>query len=97
MKNLTLCENFLLVQPLKDNETAGGLVLSDTAVDKLALRRGKVVKAGPGKHVIFHDRCSRIDNTIKEGMTVLFKKGMGWDYDQDHIILAEVSIIGIID
>ena len=70
MTNLAPLGKLLLVSQIEEKEstTASGLVLTATAVEK-DLKRGVVVKVGPGERSGFNGELYPVD-TIKEGMIV---------------------------
>jgi len=60
----------LVVEPIKEEVSAAGIIIPDTASKEKPMR-GKVVAAGPGK---LTDDGKRLEMEIKEGDTVLFSK-----------------------
>jgi len=72
MTNLTPLGKLLLVSQIEETEstTASGLVLTSTALEK-DLKRGLVVKVGPGERSGFNGELYPVD-TIKEGMVVYY-------------------------
>ena len=72
MTNITPLGKLLLVSQIeeKESKTASGLVLTATAVEN-DLKRGLVVKVGPGERSGFNGELYPVD-TIKEGMVVYY-------------------------
>jgi len=70
--------------------TAGGIIKPDSAKQKG--QKGEVLAVGPGKH---DDSGKRIVPSVKAGDVVLFAKYAGTELDDDHIVLSEDDILGI--
>jgi len=86
----------VLIKRLEANEKAkGGIIIPDTAREKPM--EGKVVAVGSGK---LNDEGKRIPLEVKVGNKVLFGKYAGNEikiHDEEHIILREDEILGIIE
>jgi chaperonin GroES len=86
----------ILVKRLeKEQKTAGGIIIPDTAKEKP--QEAKVVAVGSGK---------RLDNgeiralEVKAGDVVLFSKYAGTEVKidgEEHLILREDDILGVLD
>lgn len=72
MTNITPLGKLLLVQEIETTESksAGGLIITATAAEK-DLKRGIVIKVGPGERSNFNGELYPVD-TIKEGMIVYY-------------------------
>ena len=72
MTNLTPLGKLLLVKEIEETESksAGGLIITATVAEK-ELKRGTVIKVGPGERSNFNGELYPVD-TIKEGMTVYY-------------------------
>ena len=85
----------VVIQPsTREEMTKSGIVLPDTAKEKP--QEGTVLAVGPGR-ILDDGKREQID--VKKGDKVLFAKYAGSDVkldDQDHIILSENDILGII-
>ena len=85
----------LLVKRIEEKETVkGGIIIPDTAKEKPM--EGKVIAVGAGR---LDDNGKRIPLEVKAGNRVLFGKYAGTEIkidDEDHIILREDEILGII-
>jgi chaperonin GroES len=85
----------LLVQRLEEEEqTAGGIIIPDSAKEKPA--EGKVVAVGPGKT---NDAGERVALQVKEGDVILFSKYGGTDVKlggEDYLIMREDDVLGIV-
>ncbi len=95
MKIRPLHDRVIVKRVEEEQVSRGGIIIPDTAKEKPI--KGKVVAAGPGR---------RLDNgevralTVKEGDVVLFSKYGGTDVKidgEDHLILREDDILGIVD
>jgi chaperonin GroES len=78
----------------KENKTAGGIILPDSAQEKP--QRGKVLAVGPGKR-LDSGQLSAMD--VKEGDTVLYGKYAGTEVTvsgKDYIILRAEDVLGVV-
>jgi len=86
----------VLVKRLEASEKQkGGIIIPDTAKEKPM--EGKVVAVGSGK---LDDDGKRIPLEVKVGNKILFGKYAGTEIkidDDEHIILREDEILGIIE
>lgn len=93
-----------MIQPLGDRvvleaiereeKTAGGIVLPETAKEKP--QEGKVIAVGQGR---IDDNGKHIPMQVKEGDRVIFSKYSGTEVkynDKEYLILRESDILGII-
>lgn len=69
LSRLRMAQDVLLVEPELETETAGGLVIPDVG-EAQKIRRGIVVKVGPGKH----NGHAFVASVTKEGDRVYFGK-----------------------
>lgn len=84
----------VVVKIVKEEKTAGGLVLPDTAQEKP--QTGEVVAVGPGKMM---ENGSRAAMDVKEGEKVLFAKYSGTEVKlegETYLLLAEKDILGVV-
>ena len=95
----------MIIRPLQDrvlvkrveseNRSAGGIIIPDTAKEKPL--EGVVIAVGPGKR---NENGERVTLDVKEGDRVLFGKYAGSEVKlngEDHMILKESDILGILD
>ena len=86
----------VLVQPnTSSDQTAGGIVLPDTAKERP--QEGKVIAVGPGRTL---DNGERVKIGVKEGDTVIYSKYGGTEIKLDgteYLILDESSILAVKD
>lgn len=86
----------LVVKPAtREETTASGIVLPDTAKEKP--QRGTIVAAGEGRR---DEDGDRVPMDVKVGDEVLFAKYAGTEFkldDQDLLILAEKDILAVIE
>ena len=82
----------VLVEPQeKEETTASGLVLPDTAKERP--QEGKVIAVGPGR---FNDDGKRIAMDVKAGDVVVYSKFAGTEYSEngtDYLVLRESDIL----
>ena len=85
----------VLVQPnTSSDETAGGIVLPDTAKERP--QEGKVISVGPGRTL---DSGEKVKIAVEEGDTVIYSKYGGTEIKVDgesYLIMREDDILGII-
>lgn len=95
--NLKPLNDYLLVEPLKEEEvTKGGIVIPETAREERPIK-GKVIAVGPGK---LNDKGERMPMTIKEGQIVIFKKYAPDEVkieDQEYYFVREDDVLAIIE
>ena len=86
----------ILVKRLEEQEQkVGGIIIPDTAKEKP--QQGKVIAAGNGRVT---DEGKTLPLDVKAGDRVLFGKYAGTEIkieDQEHVILREDEILGIIE
>ncbi|MFW2365554.1 MAG: co-chaperone GroES [Desulforhopalus sp.] len=86
----------ILVQRVEEvEETAGGIIIPDSAKEKPA--EGKIIAVGPGK---LNDAGDRVALQVKKGDTVLFSKYGGTDTTIDgenYLIMREDDVLGVIE
>ena len=86
----------VIVQRVEEEEkTKGGIIIPDTAKEKPM--EGKVIAVGSGKT---DDNGKKIALEVKVGNKVLFGKFAGTEIkidNEEHIILREDEILGIIE
>lgn len=89
--------DYLLVEPVKQEEvTKGGIYIPDTAKEERATK-GKVIAVGPGK---LNDNGQRLPLSIKEGQTVIFKKYAPDEVkvdDKEYYFIREDDVLAIIE
>lgn len=82
----------VLVEPQeKEETTASGLVLPDTAKERP--QEGKVIAVGPGR---LNDEGKRIAMDVKAGDVVVYSKFAGTEYSEngtDYLVLRESDIL----
>ncbi|MEX2054917.1 MAG: co-chaperone GroES [Candidatus Andersenbacteria bacterium] len=86
----------VLIKPLtKEEITASGIVLPDTA-DKEKPMQGEVVAVGPGKRL---ENGTIVPVSVKVGDTVLFTKYAPDEVevdDEEYLVIEEDKILGIV-
>jgi chaperonin GroES len=86
----------VLIKPLtKEEITASGIVLPDTA-DKEKPMQGEVVAVGPGKRL---ESGTVVPVSVKVGDTVLFTKYAPDEVevdDEEYLVIEEDKILGIV-
>ena len=84
----------VVVKVVKEEKTAGGLVLPDTAQEKP--QTGEVLSVGPGK-VLDNGQRQAVD--VNVGDKVLFAKYSGTEVKLDgetYLLIAEKDILGVV-
>ncbi|MGD8650168.1 MAG: co-chaperone GroES [Desulfobacterales bacterium] len=95
MKIRPLNDRVLIIREEKEQESAGGIIIPDTAKEKP--QRGKVVAAGPGK---MGDDGKRIPLEVKAGDQILFARYAGTDIKFEgieHVFMKEDDILSIVE
>jgi chaperonin GroES len=95
MKLKPLNDRVIVTRVEKEQKTAGGIIIPDTAKEKP--QEGKIVAAGPGK---LDDKGNRIPMEVKEGDRILFSKYAGTEIKingVEHIFMKEDDILAVID
>ena len=90
-----LNDRVLVLRIDKEETTAGGIIIPDTAKEKP--QEGKVIAVGPGK---VNEEGKRVPLDVKKNDRVLFSKYGGTDIKLDgveHLILREDDILGVIE
>ena len=95
MKLKPLNDRVIVTRVEKEQKTAGGIIIPDTAKEKP--QEGKIVAAGPGK---LDDNGKRIPMEVKKGDRILFSKYAGTEIKIDgveHIFMKEDDILAVLD
>ena len=90
-----LQDRVLVLRTEKDEKTAGGIIIPDTAKEKP--QEGKVVAAGPGKR---DKNGTLVPLDVKKGDRILFTRYAGNEVKIDgveHLIMREDDILGVIE
>ena len=86
----------ILVKRIKEEEKSkGGIIIPDTAKEKP--QEGKVIAVGKGK---YSEEGKLIPIEVKAGDKILFGKYSGSEIvleGEDHLIMREDDILGILD
>ena len=95
MKFKPLNDRVIVTRVEKEQKTAGGIIIPDTAKEKP--QEGKIVAAGPGK---LDDNGNRIPMEVKEGDRILFSKYAGTEIKingVEHIFMKQEDILAVLD
>jgi chaperonin GroES len=88
--------NRILVKPREAKEQKkGGIIIPDTAKEKP--QEGDVIAVGPGELM---ENGKRKEMDVKVGDVVLYGKYSGTEIkieDEDHLILREDDVLGIVE
>lgn len=85
----------VVIKVIKQEKTAGGIVLPETAQEKPQL--GEIIAVGPGR---LDEDGKRMPMDVKKGDRVLFAKYAGTEVKLDgeeFLLLAEKDILGIVE
>ncbi|MCI1859677.1 MAG: co-chaperone GroES [Sporolactobacillus sp.] len=86
----------IVIEPQKKEEkTAGGIVLPDSAKEKP--QEGRVAAVGPGK---VSDKGERIALDVKEGEKVIYSKYAGTEVKYDgktYLVVRQDDVLAVID
>jgi len=86
----------IVVKPIKQEETASGIIIPET-VDKEKPEKGEVVAVGPGKLL---DNGQRAQIEVQIGNKVLFTKYSPHEVKvdgQELLVLSESDILAVIE
>lgn len=95
MKINPLNDRLLVLRTDKEEKSAGGIIIPDTAKEKPM--EGTVVAAGPGK---LGDDGKRTPLEVKKGDRILFAKYAGTEIKLDgveHLFMREDDILAVLD
>ena len=95
MKVKPLYDRVLVKRVEEKEQKRGNIIIPDTAKEKPM--EGKVVAVGAGK---LDDHGKRVAPEVKAGDRILFGKYAGTEIkidDQEHVILREDEILGVIE
>lgn len=95
MKIRPLQDRVIVKRLAEEEKTKGGIYIPDTAKEKP--QQGEVVAVGKGK-VADDGKLIKLD--VKKGDRILFSKYAGTEVkieDEDHLIMREDDILGIIE
>ena len=90
-----LHDRILVKRVEKEQKTAGGIIIPDTAKEKP--QEAKVIAVGNGKR-LENGEIRALD--VKVGDTILFSKYAGTEVKiegEEHLILREDDLIGIVE
>lgn len=83
----------ILIKRMEEEEiTSGGIIKPDTAKQKG--QKGVVIAAGPGT---FDGNGKRIPLSVAAGDVVFFAKYAGTELDDQHLIVGEEDVLGVIE
>jgi len=95
MKFRPLQDRILIRRVEKEEKTAGGIIIPDTAKEKP--QEGEVMAVGNGKRM---DDGKVVPLDVKVGDRILFGKYSGSDIKidgEEHLILREEEILGVVE
>ena len=95
MKIRPLQDRVIVKRLAEEEKTKGGIIIPDSAKEKP--QQGKVVAVGKGKTA---DDGKLIKLDVKVGDRILFSKYAGTEVkieDEEHLIMREDDILGIIE
>lgn len=83
----------VLVKRIEDQEkTAGGIIIPDAAKEKA--QTGSVVSVGAGRK---DENGNPIAMEVKVGDTIYFGKYAGTEAGENHLIIREDEILGVVE
>lgn len=87
-----LADRVLVRRLEEETMTASGIIIPDAAKEKA--QTGKVLAVGPGK---LDEKGARIPVQVKVGDVIYFGKYAGTELGDDHLIIREDEILGIVE
>lgn len=96
--NLKPLSDYLIIKPLaEETMTKSGIVLPDTMDKKEKIRRGEIIKTGPGKTL---ESGAVMPMSIKAGDQVMYKEDWGAEKikveGEEYMIVRESEVIAVI-
>ena len=91
-----LADRLIIAAGKKEEVTASGLVLPDTA-SKERPEQGEVIAVGPGR---FDEDGERIPMSVKVGDTIVFKKYSPDEVkvgDKEYLVISESDVLAVIE
>jgi len=83
----------ILIKRMEEQEvTSGGIIKPDTAKQKG--QKGTVIAAGPGN---VDANGKRVPLSVAAGDVVFFAKYVGTELDDQHLIVGEEDVLGVIE
>jgi chaperonin GroES len=95
MVNVRPQGNRVLVQPIKNKTSKGGIILPDTAQEKP--KEGVVLNVGPGKT---DEQGRQHPVSVKKGDQVVFSAYSGTEFKMDgeeYLIISEDDLLGTLN
>ncbi|MEW6113877.1 MAG: co-chaperone GroES [Thermodesulfobacteriota bacterium] len=95
MKFRPLHDRILVERVESEEQSAGGIILPDTAKEKP--QQGKVIAVGPGKRT---EDGKLIPMDVKAGDTILFGKYSGTEVKvegNEYLIMREEDVLGLVE
>lgn len=86
-----LFDRVLVKRLPQEEKTAGGIIIPDVAKEKG--QTGKVISVGPGRMI----EGKVVPVQVKVGEIVFFGKYAGTETGEDHVMLREEDILGVIE
>ncbi len=92
-KNFRPLGDRVLIKRVEDeSKTEGGIIIPEAAKEKA--QTAKVIAVGPGR---YDAQGKLIPMNVKVGDLVYFGKYSGTEVDDEHLIIREEEILGIIE
>jgi chaperonin GroES len=95
MKFRPLHDRVLVERVESEEQSAGGIILPDTAKEKP--QQGKVIAVGPGKRT---EDGKLVPMDVKAGDTILFGKYSGTEVKiegNEYLIMREEDVLGLVE
>lgn len=87
-----LADRVLVQRMEQETTTAAGIIIPDAAKEKA--QTGKVLAVGAGK---LDEKGNRVPVQVKVGDVIYFGKYAGTELGDDHLIIREDEILGIVE
>ena len=83
----------ILVRKIPPGESNGGIALPVHVTTLEMMERGEVISVGPGRRT---DEGKIVPLILMKGDKVMFLKGAGYRLDEDHIVMHEADVMGMV-
>jgi co-chaperonin GroES (HSP10) len=87
--------DYVLIEPIVETKTVGGIALPSTLEDTATLRRGRVVRFGPGRRVVTMCDEHTVPLPFNVGDVVVYTRYAEQTVSNcGHVLVRESDIIG---
>lgn len=89
-----LRNNVLIEKVIDDSDVTDGGIVKPSSMRNQKTNRGRVLAVGPG---MLDKNGVMLPVMVKKNDVIIYKNYAGTEIDEDHIIISEDEILGIVD